>query len=76
MNGSDPAWGVDSEYGVLLDVLVGRPENFRWLPTSAISRATLDAGHTYDRGLAVSQHAEMVSAYEQDGTLPPEPTTA
>ena len=67
MNGSDPAWGVDSEYGVLLDVLLGRPENFRWLPTSAISRATLDAGHTYDRGLAASQHAEMVSAYEDAG---------
>ena len=67
MNGSDPAWGVDSEYGVLLDVLLGRPENFRWLPTSAISRATLDAGDTYDRGLAASQHAEMVSAYEDAG---------
>jgi arginine deiminase len=67
VNGSDPAWGVDSEYGVLLDVLLGRPENFCWLPTSAISRATLDAGHTYDRGLAASQHAEMVSAYEDAG---------
>jgi N-dimethylarginine dimethylaminohydrolase len=67
VNGSDPAWGVDSEYGVLLDVLLGSPENFRWLPTSAISRATLDAGHTYDRGLAASQHAEMVSAYEDAG---------
>jgi arginine deiminase len=67
VNGSDRAWGVDSEYGVLLDVLLGRPENFRWLPTSAISRATLDAGHTYDRGLAASQHAEMVSAYEDAG---------
>lgn len=67
MNGPEPAWGVDSEYGTLLDVLLGRPENFRWLPTSAISRATLDAGHTYDRGLAASQHAEMVSAYEDAG---------
>jgi arginine deiminase len=67
VNRSDRAWGVDSEYGVLLDVLLGRPENFRWLPTSAISRATLDAGHTYDRGLAASQHAEMVSAYEDAG---------
>jgi N-dimethylarginine dimethylaminohydrolase len=67
VNGPEPAWGVDSEYGTLLDVLLGRPENFRWLPTSAISRATLDAGHTYDRGLAASQHAEMVSAYEDAG---------
>jgi N-dimethylarginine dimethylaminohydrolase len=70
-------WGVDSEYGTLHDVLLGRPENFRWLPTSAISRATLDAGHTYDRGLAASQHAEMVSAYEDAGVhchfLEPDP---
>jgi N-dimethylarginine dimethylaminohydrolase len=67
VNGSDPGWGVDSEHGTLLDVLLGRPENFRWLPTSAISRATIDAGHTYDRVLAASQHAEMVSAYEDAG---------
>jgi arginine deiminase len=70
-------WGVDSEHGTLLDVLLGRPENFRWLPTSAISRATLDAGHTYDRTLAASQHAEMVTAYEDAGVrchfLEPDP---
>jgi N-dimethylarginine dimethylaminohydrolase len=78
MNGTEPAWGVDSEYGTLLDVLVGRPENFRWLPTSAISRATLDAGQTYDRSVAASQHAEMVSAYEDAGVrchfLEPDPS--
>ena len=77
MNGPDPAWGVDSEYGTLLDVLFGRAENFRWLPTSAISRATLDAGHVYDRGRAAAQHAEMVSAYEDAGVrchfLEPDP---
>ena len=77
MNGTESTWGVDSEYGTLLDVLVGRPENFRWLPTSAISRATLDAGHTYDRTVAASQHAEMVSAYEDAGVrchfLEPDP---
>jgi N-dimethylarginine dimethylaminohydrolase len=77
MNAADADWGVDSEYGTLIDVLLGRPENFRWLPTSAISRATLDAGHTYDRGLAATQHAEMVSAYEDAGVrchfLEPDP---
>ena len=77
MNTPDPAWGVDSEYGTLLDVLVGRDENFRWLPTSAISRATLDAGHRFDSGMAASQHVEMVSAYEDAGVrchfLEPDP---
>ena len=37
----DVPWGADSEYGRLLDVLLCPPDNFRWLPTSAISRATL-----------------------------------
>jgi len=77
MNPGESEWGVDSEYGTLIDVLLGRPENFRWLPTSAISRATLDAGHRYDRGLAASQHGEMVSAYEDAGVrchfLEPDP---
>ena len=41
---SETAWGVDSEHGRLLDVLLCRPDNFRWLPTSAISKATLERG--------------------------------
>src|SRR5215211_7421300 len=64
---AEPAWGVDSEYGRLLDVLLCPPDNFRWLPTSAISRATLDSGLLFDRETALSQHAEMVSAYEEAG---------
>jgi N-dimethylarginine dimethylaminohydrolase len=61
---TDGPWGVDSEHGRLLDVLVCRPENFRWLPTSAITRATLDSGRSLDRDAALAQHAELVSAYE------------
>jgi N-dimethylarginine dimethylaminohydrolase len=60
----DPAWGVDSEHGRLLDVLLCPPENFRWRVTSAITRATLDAGHSLDSSLAASQHATLVDAYE------------
>jgi N-dimethylarginine dimethylaminohydrolase len=64
---SDPAWGVDSEYGRLLDVLLCPPDNFRWLPTSAISRATLDSGAVFDPAVSARQHAELVSAYEAAG---------
>jgi N-dimethylarginine dimethylaminohydrolase len=64
---NDPPWGADSEYGRLDDVLVCPPENFRWLPTSAISRATLESGHRFDRELARRQHAEMVGVYEDAG---------
>jgi len=74
---SPPAWGVDSEHGTLLDVLLCPPDNFRWLATSAISRATLDAGHRFDAELAARQHADMVAAYDEAGVrvhlLDPEP---
>jgi N-dimethylarginine dimethylaminohydrolase len=73
----DPDWGVDSEYGRLLDVLLCPPDNFRWLPTSAISRATLASGAVFDHAEAARQHAEMVSAYEDAGVrchlLEPDP---
>jgi N-dimethylarginine dimethylaminohydrolase len=61
------AWGADSEYGLLHDVLLGPPENFRWLPTSAISKATLASGEAFDPARSVAQHAELVAAYEQAG---------
>jgi N-dimethylarginine dimethylaminohydrolase len=60
-------WGVNSEYGRLHDVLLCSPENFRWLPTSSISRATLASGAKFDRQLAMKQHREMVQAYEAGG---------
>ncbi len=63
----EPAWGVDSEHGRLRDVLVCRPDNFRWLPTSAISRATLESGRRFDGDLARRQHAAMVAAYQEAG---------
>jgi arginine deiminase len=64
---ADAHWGVDSEHGLLHDVLLCLPDNFRWLPTSAISRATLEAGHRFDPELAASQHRELVAAYEEAG---------
>lgn len=73
----EPAWGVDSEYGRLLDVLLCSPENYRWSATSAISRATLESGRAFEPAAAASQHAEMVDAYEQSGVrchfLKPDP---
>jgi N-dimethylarginine dimethylaminohydrolase len=70
-------WGIDSEYGRLLDVLLCPPDHFRWLPTSAISRATLESGRAFDPQQARSQHAEMVGAYEGAGVrchfLEPDP---
>jgi N-dimethylarginine dimethylaminohydrolase len=71
------AWGVDSEYGRLMDVLVCPPDNFRWLPTSAISRATIESGRRFDPEASRAQHGELVAAYEQAGVtvhrLEPDP---
>ena len=70
-------WGVDSETGTLRDVLLCPPDNFRWLPTSAISKATLAGGATFDAELAAAQHRELVSIYESAGVavhrLEPDP---
>jgi N-dimethylarginine dimethylaminohydrolase len=77
--GTVPAFsfGADSEYGRLRDVLLCPPDNFHWLATSAISQATLDAGHVFDSDAARAQHAELVSAYESAGVrchfLEPDP---
>jgi N-dimethylarginine dimethylaminohydrolase len=75
--GGAETWGANSEYGVLRDVLLCRPDHFRWLPTSSISKATLASGAVFDHDLAMRQHAEMVDAYEQAGVtvhyLEPDP---
>ncbi len=65
-------WGIDSEYGVLRDVLLGSPEAFRWLGEenaqySALVRESLRRGYRFDRELALRQHAELVDAYRQAG---------
>jgi len=77
VNAEAGEWGVDSEYGRLQDVLLGPPQNYRWLPTSAISRATIDSGAAFDSAAAKAQHAEMVSIYEDAGVrchyLDPDP---
>jgi len=64
---AETAWGVDSEYGRLLDVLLCPADHFHWLPTSAISRATLASDLVFSRDEALRQHAEMVSIYEEAG---------
>jgi N-dimethylarginine dimethylaminohydrolase len=74
---NDVAWGVDSEHGRLLDVLLCRPDNYRWLPTSAISRSTLAKGIRFDAERARRQHDELVAAYKSAGVtchfLDPDP---
>ena len=55
-----PALGSDSEYGLLHDVLLCPPDNFRWRATSVISKATLASGRAFDAELAGRPAREMV----------------
>lgn len=70
-------WGVQDETSPLTDVLLGPPEHFQWLPTSAISKAALASGRSMSHADAVAAHAEMESAYEDAGVrvhrLPADP---
>ncbi len=65
------AWGIDNDYGPLHDVLLGRPEYFRWVDAGPITRRTLQnqdqTGNTFNLQTAMAQHAEMVRIYEDAG---------
>lgn len=61
-------WGVDSETGVLRDVLVGPIDNFKAiLPTNAINRARIRDGITLDVGGAHKQYQEVLSILRDAG---------
>jgi N-dimethylarginine dimethylaminohydrolase len=73
-DGGTPAlsdWGINSEYGVLRDVLLGPVETFHWMEDNAayssIVRDSLRKGYRFDKQLAMRQHREMVEAYEDAG---------
>ena len=68
INNSPMQYGVDSEYGVLRDVLLGHPDYYRWVEAGPIIRRTMEnAGRTgikFDHALAMAQHQKMVDLYE------------
>ena len=60
-------WGVDSETGVLRDVLIGPIAQFRWQAGNAVVARSLRLGLDFDAAAAQAQYREMVHAYEQAG---------
>lgn len=58
-------WGVDSEYGVLRDVLVGPIDNFRWQAGNAVAQRSERVGLKFDYAAARKQYDEMLDAYRQ-----------
>lgn len=65
------SWGIDNEYGRMRDVLLGKPEYFRWVDAGPITQRVLNnaekLGVKFDLQLAMHQHEEMVRVYEAAG---------
>ncbi|MDH3665123.1 MAG: arginine deiminase family protein [Alphaproteobacteria bacterium] len=65
------SWGIDNDYLPLRDVLLGRPDYFRWVEAGPLIGRTLANAHRtgvrFDLQTAMAQHAEMVSIYEDHG---------
>lgn len=64
-------WGINNDYAKLTDVLLGRPEYFKWVEAGPVIGRTLANAHKtgvkFDLQKAMAQHAEMVSVYEENG---------
>ncbi|MFZ5609529.1 MAG: dimethylarginine dimethylaminohydrolase family protein [Pseudomonadota bacterium] len=58
-------WGVTSEYGVLRDVLLCRPDHYRWEAVNAVAKATLAAQTPLDSARAHRQYEGLVATLEQ-----------
>jgi arginine deiminase len=58
---------VGSETGVLTDVLLCRPEHYRWNPVNRASRETLAAGARLDHAALLAQYAEFEDALDGAG---------
>ncbi len=64
-------WGVNAQTGVLTDVLLGKPDHFRWVPLNSISAVTFanmeEMGYHFDQQKAMAQHRQMVDVYRENG---------
>lgn len=64
-------WGISNDSAPLKDVLLGKPEYYRWIDAGPITMRTLNnqdrTGVEFNLQTAMSQHAEMVSVYEDAG---------
>ena len=65
------SWGINNDYAPLKHVLLGRPEYYKWVEAGPLIGRTLanadKTGVKFDLQLAMAQHAEMVSIYEENG---------
>jgi len=66
---NEQKWGIYNDYAPLRDVLLGKPEYYRWIDAGPITRRTIlkadKTGATFNLQTAMQQHSEMVRLYEQ-----------
>ncbi len=55
-------WRLDSETGVLKDVLLCPPQHYHWIDTNAVAHATLSSGAPPDPKRRLSQYHELEAA--------------
>lgn len=60
-------WAIDSETGVLTDVLLGPPDHYRWIESNAVAVATLGSGRQIDDQRVQSQFRQLEDALDQAG---------
>ena len=63
-------WGMNSEYGVLRDVLIGPMDNYSWQTGNAMSRRAIRLGREFEQPLARQQYNEMLDIYRAAGVTP------
>ena len=66
-------WGINAQTGVLTDVLLGKPDHFRWVPLNAISAGNqanqVQMGYEFDKDKAMRQHRVIGSSPTSAATL-------
>ena len=64
-------WGIDNDYNVLNDVLLGKPDYFKWVEAGPLIGRTLKNMHktgiSFDFELAQKQFKTMVEIYQRAG---------
>jgi len=64
-------WGINNDYAKLTDVLLGKPDYYRWVEAGPLIGRTLANAHKtgarFNLQTAQAQHAEMVAIYEENG---------
>ena len=58
-------WTIDSETGVLTDVLLARPDHYRWIESNAVAVATLGAGLEIEAQRLQRQFRELEDALDE-----------